>query len=120
MGHSTSTPLFNSIPPERVGLNGEYDHNGLVKRVVAAFAQSFQPEDIAHLRILQRGAVVVIVGKISSQRLLIRLVNVAMATHGAADVEINGISVGDRLRAYLGSKPSKAVLLNLLSLINSK
>lgn len=118
MGQSTSTALFRTIPPERIGLRGEYDHNGLAKRVALAFSQNLEPDEIRKLRVTQRGAVVVLMGSISSQRLLIRLVNVAMETAGAVDVEINGVSVADRLKTYLEVKPSKVALLNLLSLVN--
>lgn len=120
MGQSTAaTSLFTTIPPERVGLNGEYDHNGLARRVVQALGQQFEPAEIAGLRVSQRGAVVILMGNISSQRLLIRLVNVAMGISGATDVELNGVRVADCLRNYLDDKPSKAALVNLLSSLNA-
>lgn len=114
MGSSTSTSLFSTIPPERIGLRGEYDYDGLAKRVKAALKQHFEPEEVCGLRVGQRGAVVVIVGEISSQWLLIRLVRVAMGVSGAAEVEINGVSVGDTLRYYLEVKPSKTLLGKLV------
>jgi hypothetical protein len=118
MGQSTLTSLFKSIPPERVGLDGEYDHQGLAKRVSLAFRQHFTPDELQNLRVNQRGAVVVLMGKIADQRLLIRLVNVAMEVSGAADVEINGVSVAEPLRFYLYVKPSPSALVKLLNLIN--
>ncbi|NJR58997.1 MAG: hypothetical protein HC769_09150 [Cyanobacteria bacterium CRU_2_1] len=63
MGQSTFTSLFKTIPPERVGLCGEYDHKGLAKRVSLAFSQNFRHSDIRDLRVNQRGAVVVLMGK---------------------------------------------------------
>ncbi|NJL20338.1 MAG: 2-dehydro-3-deoxygalactonokinase [Leptolyngbyaceae cyanobacterium SM1_3_5] len=90
------TPLLRilgTIPPERVGLNGEYDHSGLAKRVSRLLNEQFQPAEVAHLRISQRGTVVVIVGKIASPRLMARLVSVVLDVRGAADVEINGDSM---------------------------
>jgi hypothetical protein len=93
---TTLAPLFNilrTIPPERVGLQGEYDHNGLAKRVELAFRQTFSPEEIARLKITQRGTVVMLVGCVASPRLLNRMVNVALSVDGAADVEVNGTSV---------------------------
>ncbi len=113
-----SDSLFRTIPPERVGLNGEYDHDGLAKRVRVAFQQNFQAEELENLRISQRGAVVVLLGKVTSQRFLIKLVNVAMNVSGAVDVEVNGICVAEPLRFYLEVKPSKASLHKLLSLVN--
>lgn len=100
-GQITLTPLFRifrTIPPERVGLHGEYDHTGLAKRVALAFSEQFELEEVTNLRITQRGTVVVLVGKISHQRLTTRLVNVALGISGAADVEINGVSVIKPLR----------------------
>ncbi len=119
MGQSTSISLFKTIPPERLGLNGEYDHNGLAKRVILALRENFELNDIYELRIKQRGAVVVVTGKISSQLLLIKLVNVAMSVTGATDVEFNGVSIAQRLKTYLEVKPSRDALSNLLTLVNS-
>lgn len=93
---TTLTPLakiLRTIPPERVGLHGEYDHSGLAKRVELALRQNLGAEEIAKLRITQRGTVVVLLGKVSSQRLLNRIVQVAFCVEGAADVEVNGTSV---------------------------
>ena len=118
MGQSTFTPLFKTIPPERIGLFGEYDHKGLAKRVSIAVNQSFDPNELGNLRIKQRGAVVVLIGEIPSQRVLIKLVNVVMSVNGAIDVEINGISVAHRLRSYLEGKPSREALVDLLTLVN--
>ncbi len=119
MGQSASTiSLFSTMPPERIGLSGEYDYNGLAKRVSQLFSQTFEPDEIAKLRVTQRGAVVVLVGKISSQQLLVRLVRTAMSVNGAVDVEVNGVSLADRLRSYL-DKPSRDSLLGLLSSVNN-
>lgn len=85
--------ILGTIPPERVGLQGEYDHSGLAKRVARLLNEQFSPAEVAHLRISQRGTVVVIVGKIASPRLLSRVVSVALEVRGAADVEVNGVSM---------------------------
>jgi hypothetical protein len=114
---SAQVSIFQTIPPERVGLQGEYDHQGLAKRVWMTFQQHCSGEQIGHLRISQRGAVIVIVGVIPNQRLLIRLVNLAMATPGAGDVEINGVSVGYGLKHYLEIKPSQKALSQFLPLL---
>lgn len=119
IGRSTSTSLFQTIPPERVGLQGEYDHQGLAKRVMLAFRQEFAFMELSGLRVTQRGAVVVIMGKILSQKMLVKLVNLALATSGAADVEVNGVSVGHSLKNYLELKPSHETLLTLQKLMVS-
>ncbi len=84
--------LFRTIPPERVGLYGEYDHNGLTKRVEVAFQQQFNVAEIAHLTISQRGAIVVLEGNLTHQQVL-RLVAVALSVEGAIGVEFNGTTV---------------------------
>lgn len=117
IGQSTIS-LFQTIPPERMGLQGEYDHQGLAKRVSLAFRQNFSATEINGLRVTQRGAVVVLRGNISNQRLLIKLVNLAMTIAGTADVEINGVSVGYTLKSYLEVKPSRENLLKLQQLID--
>ncbi len=119
IGQSTSTLLFKSIPPERVGLDGEYDHHGLAKRVMLVFRQEFAFIELNRLRVTQRGAVVIVVGQILNQKMLVKLVNLAMSTSGAADVEVNGVSVGYSLKNYLELKPSRETLLALQKLLAS-
>jgi hypothetical protein len=116
--NQTATRLFRAIPPERIGLNGEYDHDGLAKRVALELSKTFEPDEVENLRIAQRGTVVLLLGNVSSQQFLIKLVAVVMNVNGAVDVEINGVCVAEPLRFYLEVKPSKEALLNLLSLVN--
>jgi hypothetical protein len=92
--HATAlSSFFDTIPPERVGLNGEYDHNGLAKRVSLAFGQEFQPTDIANLRVRQRGGVLIFTGRVLTQRLLTQLIQTALQVPGAIDVEVCGVTV---------------------------
>jgi hypothetical protein len=114
---SAPTSLFKTIPPERIGLKGEYDHHGLAKRVGLKIRQSCAAEQIGHLRITQRGAVVVLTGKIPSQRLLIKWVNLALSTAGTAEVEVNGVIIGDDFRRYLAGQPCPDLLLRLQPLV---
>ena len=118
MGQFTPIALFHTIPPERIGLSGEYDYNGLAKRVSQLLSQTFKPDELPKLRVTQRGAVVVLVGKVANQQILVRLVRTAMSVEGAVDVEVNGVSLADRLRSYL-DKPSRDSLLGLLSSVHN-
>jgi hypothetical protein len=86
-----ASQLFRAIPPERIGLNGEYDHDGLAKRVALEFSKTFEPDELENLKIAQRGTVVVLLGNVYSQQFLIKLVAVVMNVSGAVDVEINGV-----------------------------
>jgi osmotically-inducible protein OsmY len=97
--HAGTTDLtssfFASIPPERIGLTGEYDHNGLAKRVELALTQQFKADDIQHLRVAQRGAVVVLTGKLEKRSLLDAVIQVAQAVYGATAVEALGVRIPD-------------------------
>lgn len=83
------TSFITTIPPERVGLNGEYDHSGLAKRVLQAF--QVLSEDLDGLRVSQRGKVVILMGSLRSTELLNQLVSIALKVEGAIEVETHGI-----------------------------
>ena len=83
--------LLSTIPPERVGLNGEYDHGGLAKRVWQAFEAEVSLDEIAGLRVTQRGKVVVLMGSLPEAAVLERLITIALTVKGAIEVETTGI-----------------------------
>ncbi len=91
-------PFFRLIPPERVGLDGEYDHSGLAKRVVFAFEERFEASELEQLRVLQRGRVIILLGRISNWQLLARLVSVALEVYGASTVETHGLMILDEMK----------------------
>jgi osmotically-inducible protein OsmY len=84
---ATLTSLFKTIPPERVGLDGEYDYYGLAKRVSLAFGQNFNSNEIKNLYVTQRGRVVILKGQVANSATLTKLVNIAKGVSGATDVE---------------------------------
>lgn len=90
--------LFRTIPPERVGVNGEYDHSGLANRVMLTLQEQFEAIEIAQLRVLQRGRVIILLGQISTWQLSNRLVSVASAVYGASTVETHGLRVRDEVK----------------------
>jgi osmotically-inducible protein OsmY len=83
-----------SIPPERLGLSGEYDQSGLAKRVALAFDQDPQLDDVNTLWVAQTGSTVVLKGKVPSQDILNKMVSVARSVHGATDVDTNQATIG--------------------------
>lgn len=83
---------FQKIPPERIGLAGEYDYYGLSKRVQARLNARFAASDIAQLKVRQRGAMVVLLGHVPNLALLNQIVTEASAVEGAVGVEYNGVS----------------------------
>jgi osmotically-inducible protein OsmY len=88
---STAT---QSIPPERLGLNGEYDQSGLAKRVALAFDQDPQLDDVDTLWVAQTGSTVVLKGKVPSQEILNKMISVANSVHGTTGVDTNQATIG--------------------------
>lgn len=90
---------FPIIPPERVGLKGEYDHHGLAKRVLHQCRHVLGRSSVENLRVKQRGSVVVLYGCVSSQTTLEQIIQIAMQAEGATNVEILGVEVCEPLAA---------------------
>nr|WP_290224568.1 BON domain-containing protein [Trichocoleus desertorum] len=94
-GQSYAAPsATQTTPPERVGLNGEYDQSGLAKRVALAFDEDAQLDDIETLYVAQTGGTVVLKGKVPSQDILNRMVSVARGVNGATGVETDQVTIG--------------------------
>ena len=91
-----SQPAANpqTIPPERMGLNGEYDQSGLAKRVAQAFDANPDVADIETVYVAQLGTTVVLKGTVPSQEIVTRLVTIAKGVKGATGVETNQVTVG--------------------------
>jgi hypothetical protein len=87
---STAT---QSIPPERLGLSGEYDQSGLAKRVALAFDQDPQLDDVNTLWVAQTGSTVVLKGKVPSQEILNKMISVANSVNGATDVDTSQAAI---------------------------
>jgi osmotically-inducible protein OsmY len=83
-----------TIPPERMGLNGEYDQSGLAKRVAQAFDANPDVADIETVYVAQHGTTVVLKGTVPSQEIVNRLVTIAKGVKGATGVETNQVTVG--------------------------
>ncbi|AFY30700.1 BON domain-containing protein [Calothrix sp. PCC 7507] len=83
-----------TIPPERVGLSGEYDQSGLAKRVALAFDEDSRVTDIDTVYVAQLGTTVVLKGKVPSQDSLNQLVEIANGVNGATEVATDQVTVG--------------------------
>ncbi|MEG4148741.1 BON domain-containing protein [Microcoleus sp. Pol12B5] len=83
-----------TIPPERMGLNGEYDQSGLAKRVAQAFDANPDVADIETVYVAQLGTTVVLKGTVPSQEIVNKLVTIAKGVKGATGVETNEVTVG--------------------------
>jgi osmotically-inducible protein OsmY len=82
-----------SIPPERVGLNGEYDDSGMAKRVALAFDNDSQLDDLGRLWVAQTGSKVVLKGEVPSQDYLNKAVSVARKVDGATEVDASQVKI---------------------------
>lgn len=87
-------PTDNSIAPERVGLNGEYDQSGLAKRVALAFDEDPDVGDVDTLWVAQTGGTVVLKGSVPTQGELDKMVTIASNISGATDVDTSQVQVG--------------------------
>jgi hypothetical protein len=93
--------VLRNIPPERVGLHGEYDHYGLAKRVQRRFNERLGGSAIAQVEIDQRGAAVVISGKVAHPSIIEHLIEIAMEVEGATHVEVRDMQIhGARVSPY--------------------
>ncbi len=91
---ATATQSQGDIPPERVGLNGEYDQSGLAKRVALAYDGDDQLKGIETLYVAQSGGIVVLKGQVPNQDILHRMVSVAKGVHGTSNVDTHEVTVG--------------------------
>ncbi len=83
-----------TVPPERMGLNGEYDQSGLAKRVAQAFDANPDVADIETVYVAQLGTTVVLKGTVPDQEIVNKLVTIAKGVKGATGVETNQVTVG--------------------------
>jgi hypothetical protein len=84
-----------TIPPERLGLQGEYDHYGLAKRIQARFKQRLGRLAAADLAIKQRGGAIILSGHVANRALLEELIDLALQTEGTTQVEVYDMQVSD-------------------------
>lgn len=75
-----------SIPPEKVGLDGEFDESGLAKRVAKALDDANISDDVG-LWVAQTGSVVVLKYNPDAESVLEQAKQVARGVDGATDVQ---------------------------------
>ena len=86
------------IPPERIGINGEYDHAGLSKRVRLLLSEQLTNSVEKTFVISQRGRVVVVIGPWVTDEMAQRITTLSLQVEGATSVELNGVHLGPRSR----------------------
>ncbi|MGG6298316.1 BON domain-containing protein [Leptolyngbya sp. AN02str] len=88
-----SAPAEASVPPERVGLDGEYDESGLAKRVALAFDNDSTLDDLGRLWVAQTGSKVVLKGEVPSKDYLDKAISVARKVDGATEVDAAQVTI---------------------------
>ncbi|MDX2272753.1 MAG: BON domain-containing protein [Cyanobacteriota bacterium] len=88
-----SSTASEDVPLERQGLNGEYDQNGLAKRVAATFDLYTELQDIETVWVAQTGSTVVLKGKVTSPALQAKLIEVAGMVKGATAVSADDLII---------------------------
>jgi osmotically-inducible protein OsmY len=91
--NSSDDANTQTLDPERIGLNGEYDQSGLAKRVALAFDQDPDLDDVDTLWVAQTGGTVVLKGQVPSQDTLDQMVAVAHTVNGTTDVDTTQVSI---------------------------
>ncbi len=81
------------VPPERMGVNGEFDQNGLAKRVALAFDEDESLDDLNSLFVAQTGGTVVLRGEVPSQDKLNQAIQVAEKVNGATSVNSDDVII---------------------------
>lgn len=89
-----ATPAAAGVPPEKVGLDGEFDESGLAKRVALAFDEDPQLDDVGTLWVAQLSSKVVLKGKVPSDDYLNKAVSIARGVNGATEVDSSQVTIG--------------------------
>ena len=76
----------NSIPPEKVGLDGKFDESGLAKRVAKALDDAGISDDVG-LWVAQSGSTVVLKYNPDAESILSQAERVAKGVEGASAVD---------------------------------
>lgn len=82
-------------PAEYTGLNGEFDPQGLAKRVAQAFDRHPIVRDIQTLCLLQQGNQISLLGKVADAMQLRQVVNLADQIDGVESVDVSQVVIED-------------------------
>ncbi|GJD16992.1 hypothetical protein RIVM261_019480 [Rivularia sp. IAM M-261] len=81
------------VLPKNMGLDGEYDPNGLAKRVAAAFDKNPDIEDVETLEIFQDDSTIILKGSVPNQSILDHMIDVASKVDGTKAVETSQVTI---------------------------
>ncbi|NEP15310.1 MAG: hypothetical protein F6J97_00145 [Leptolyngbya sp. SIO4C1] len=84
---------FKTLPPERIGLQGEYDYNGLAKRVYQQLHEALGAAAARRLKVRQRGRVILLSGYVASPERLAQIEQIALQLEGADAIETYAVMI---------------------------
>ncbi|NEO83584.1 MAG: hypothetical protein F6J87_04890 [Spirulina sp. SIO3F2] len=87
-------PVQTSIPPERIGADGQFNQSGLAQRVILAFKSDPSLSGMTNLYAAQAGSKVVLKGRVPSQQLYNRAVQLAKVQQGCTEVDASQLAIG--------------------------
>ncbi len=88
--------LVLPVPLEYMGIQGEYDPQGLAKRVAQAFDHHPQTQKIKTLCIIQHGSKITLLGKVASLAELQQIIEVAQQVEGTKDIDVQQVAIEQR------------------------
>ncbi|MBD1923785.1 BON domain-containing protein [Microcoleus sp. FACHB-831] len=80
-------------PPEYMGFEGEYDANGLAKRVAAAFDKDPDIGNVETLEIAQDGGTIVLKGTVPGEAVLSHIEEVAAKVDGTKALDTSQVTI---------------------------
>lgn len=84
------------IAPEHLGLEGEFDENGLAKRVAAAFDRLPELQSLDTATLKQDGSKIILEGSVPDQETLERLVDTASQVDGTKSVDTRKLAIAQK------------------------
>lgn len=101
----TASLQMKDIPPERIGIRGEFSLYGLAQRVTRAFEEDPFTKDISTIYVAQEQDAIVLTGKIADTALLRRMENIAKTIEGVNKVYTSQVIIQPQLSSnILGSQ----------------
>ncbi|MBE9159796.1 BON domain-containing protein [Nodosilinea sp. LEGE 06152] len=82
-------------PPECMGLEGEYDDFGLVRRLAEALDRESDLAAIDTLTLVQHGSTIQLTGQVGDRTTLERIVDVASRVDGTREVDSNHVAIAN-------------------------
>ncbi|MCU0526418.1 MAG: hypothetical protein MUF72_16520 [Elainella sp. Prado103] len=92
------------VAPESIGLNGEFDPQGLVKRVAQICDRHPTIRHIQTLCLLQQGGQISLLGKVTTLAQLQQVVTVVQQVEGVQDVDVSQVVIENHLPVEVNTR----------------